>query len=106
MLLQLYGGRCAVSGEGPPVVLEAAHIWEHATSGVNHSSNGLLLRADIHILFDEGLLRIHPESLVIEVARELTGSQYETLGSNKLRERKDGSRPSSEYLAKRYEVDK
>lgn len=105
MLLELYDRRCAVSGQGLPVVLEAAHIWEHAASGINHSSNGLLLRADIHILFDEGLLRIHPESLLIEVASELRGSEYEILASKKLRERKDGSRPSSEFLAKRYQAD-
>ncbi|HEX2206797.1 MAG TPA: HNH endonuclease signature motif containing protein [Longimicrobium sp.] len=53
-LLKLYGGRCAVSGWAPESVLEAAHILLHADSGLNHSENGILLRADLHILFDDG----------------------------------------------------
>lgn len=102
ILLELYGNKCAVCGLGPAVVLDAAHIWEHALSGINNSSNGLLLRADIHILFDEGLIKINPESLVIEVSPQLRGTQYDAFNGKPLLPRKDGSKPNSEYLAKRY----
>lgn len=101
-LLELYGCKCAISGQDPGVVLEAAHIWEHALSGVNHLSNGLLLRADIHILFDEGLIKIHPESLRIEVSPHLAETEYATFDGNILRSRVDGSIPNIDYLAKRY----
>ena len=57
-LLAAYEGRCCVSGWGPEAVLEAAHIEDHAKTGLNSLANGLLLRSDLHALFDEGLLRI------------------------------------------------
>lgn len=102
ILLELYGCKCAVCGQGPAVVLDAAHIWEHALSGINNSSNGLLLRADVHILFDDGLIKINPESLLIEVSPQLKGTQYYAFNGKPLLPRKDGSKPNSEYLAKRY----
>lgn len=102
VLLDLYGSKCAVCRQGPEFVLEAAHIWEHSLSGMNHSSNGILLRADIHILFDAGLIKIDPESLEIRVASELMGSEYEKFHGLTLLPRIDGSRPSVEYLARRY----
>ena len=104
IFLKLYQNKCAVTGEGPSVVLEAAHIWEHALSGINHSSNGLLLRADIHILFDEGLIKVNPESLVVEVSPDLMGTQYEQLNGKLLLIRGDGSQPSKVFLEKRYEA--
>lgn len=102
ILLKLYSGKCAITGEGPPVVLEAAHIWEHASSGVNHSSNGLLLRADMHILFDERLININPDSFLIEVSPSLAGTQYERFNGKPLLSRSDGSHLSKEFLEKRY----
>lgn len=57
-LLEAYDGRCAVTGCDVPEALDAAHIHGHATGGSMHVSNGLLLRSDIHTLFDCGLLVI------------------------------------------------
>src|ERR1700722_13605652 len=51
-LLEAYGSRCAISGCGALEVLEAAHICPYQGSATNHVTNGLLLRADIHTLFD------------------------------------------------------
>lgn len=56
-----HGARCVVSGETTHDVLVAAHIMHARWGGSDTSVNGLPLRADIHILWDEGLLDIHPD---------------------------------------------
>lgn len=103
-LLRLYGGRCAVSGWGPESVLEAAHILLHAHSGLNHKDNGILLRADLHSLFDDGLLRIDPSSLSIVMHPSLAGTPYWTLHGTTLRPREDASQPSRKYLDQRWQT--
>lgn len=65
-----YHRRCAVTGEKTLPVLEAAHIQSHAADGPNRTSNGLLLRADIHRLFDDGYVTVDPD-LKLVVSRRL-----------------------------------
>jgi len=101
-LLTAYDRRCAISGWGPSAVLEAAHILLHADSGVNETDNGLLLRSDLHILFDEGLLRIDPDSLRVSLDPSLTGTPYWDWNGASLRPRVDGKHPSREYLRARW----
>jgi hypothetical protein len=101
-LIKLYSGKCSITGSTPVSVLEAAHIYDHSESGINHSENGLLLRADIHLLFDDGLLRINPDTLLIELSDTLKGTLYWELNGIKLRTRADGSSPSKEYLMKKW----
>jgi hypothetical protein len=101
-LVALYGGKCAITGSSPLAVLEASHIFNHSELGINHSDNGLLLRADIHLLFDDGLLKINPDTLLIELSNTLKGTQYWDLNGVKLRDRIDGSSPSKEYLIKKW----
>ncbi|MHB8877795.1 MAG: HNH endonuclease [Myxococcaceae bacterium] len=55
-----YGGACAVSGEHSLPVLEAAHIRPYGDDGSHSVTNGLLLRADIHRLFDKGYVTVTP----------------------------------------------
>lgn len=55
-----YGKRCAVSGERTYPVLEAAHIKPVSQGGHHSPTNGLLLRSDIHKLFDRGYVTIRP----------------------------------------------
>lgn len=57
-LMDAYERRCAVTGCMIEDVLEAAHILPYAGPHTNHVTNGLLLRADIHTLFDRGLIKI------------------------------------------------
>lgn len=52
--------RCPITGIDLPNVLQAAHIKPHAYGGPESTDNGLPLRADIHCLFDAGLLNIKP----------------------------------------------
>jgi hypothetical protein len=97
-LMELYDSKCAISGEGVVEVLEAAHIVDHAEAGINHARNGLLLRSDLHRLFDAGLIAINPESLKVVVSQDLAGTMYQQLSGRKLRSRIDGLSPEREYL--------
>jgi hypothetical protein len=57
-LMVAYENRCAITGCEIPQVLEAAHIMPYLGEHTNHVTNGLLLRADIHTMFDLGLFKI------------------------------------------------
>jgi putative restriction endonuclease len=58
---QAYQGACAVSGEHSLPVLDVAHIQGYAEGGPHQVRNGLLLRTDIHRLFDRGYVTVTPE---------------------------------------------
>lgn len=64
-LIQRYEGRCLVTGCDVVAVLEAAHIVPYQGAATNHPENGLLLRADIHTLFDLGLLAVDEDFRVV-----------------------------------------
>ena len=83
-----YHRRCAITGERTLPVLEAAHIKPHALSGPNRVNNGLLLRSDLHILFDRGYLSISPD-LQVRVSPAIreeyeNGRDYYALAGRKL----------------------
>jgi hypothetical protein len=75
-LIEEHHGRCVVTGCDAVAALEAAHIIPYLGPQSDHVSNGLLLRADIHTLFDLDLIRIHPESLKVVLAPPLRGTCY------------------------------
>ena len=58
LVTDAYHRRRAVTGERSLPALEAAHIRSHAAAGPNRTRNGLLLRADIHRLFDDGYVTV------------------------------------------------
>lgn len=68
--------RCLISGCTAENALEAAHIQPFASGGTNNISNGLLLRADLHTLFDLDLIRIDPDDMTVFVTPPLLGSEY------------------------------
>ncbi len=84
-LLKEYGKRCAVTGYtangDAESVLEACHIrtFPGQNMDLNSPSNGLLLRADIHTLFDRGLIGIDPDTWKVRIRKELQGTQYREL---------------------------
>lgn len=98
-MMYWYGSRCAISGESVNQVLEAAHIVNHSESGMNDKGNALLLRSDIHKLFDAGLIAIDPNSLKVVISKKLDGSTYQRLSGKVLRARIDGSHPEAQNLA-------
>lgn len=69
MLTDFYGRQCAISGERALPVLEAAHIRPVALGGPNRLGNGLLLRSDVHTLFDRGYITVTPAHR-IQVAKK------------------------------------
>lgn len=58
LVLDAYHRRCAITGEKIRPVLQAAHILPVSEGGENRLDNGLLLRSDVHTLFDNGYLGI------------------------------------------------
>ena len=75
-LVRAYGGECAVTGTAIPGLLEAAHISPYKGDHTDHVSNGLLLlRSDIHTLFDLHLLTVLPD-LTIRVAPDALSEPY------------------------------
>lgn len=98
-LMEAYGGVCAVTGCHVAAILEAAHIYPYQDDGrTNEVSNGLLLRSDIHTLFDLGLLGVTEEYQVV-VNSQLEGSAYADLHGRRIRLPKTKeSKPSKEAL--------
>ena len=80
-LLNSRGCKCAITGTTEPKALEAAHIIPYSLErdGRDLLVNGLLLRLDIHKLFDDYLLSINPETRAIEVSPKITDSSYRKL---------------------------
>jgi putative restriction endonuclease len=83
-----YRGACAVTGEHSGPVLEAAHIIPYARGGEHRVDNGLLLRSDLHRLYDRGYVTVTPdyEFLVGEKLRNEfnNGRSYYSLSGPKI----------------------
>ena len=75
-LMARFDGKCVISGCTVPGVLEAAHIRPYSGPRDNHPSNGLLLRADLHTLFDLYRIAIKPSTLSVVVHPDLENSEY------------------------------
>jgi len=78
-LLDAYDSRCAVTQCDAVDALEAAHIHPYLSEASNATSNGLLLRADIHTLFDLYLISVDAYSMRVELSPTLIGSSYSEL---------------------------
>ena len=104
LVTESYRRCCAITGERTLPVLQAAHIRPVAESGPNKIANGLLLRSDIHILFDGGYVTVTPDFRV-EVSQRIhdefdNGEEYYILRGEKLSvlPSKRSERPSREFL--------
>lgn len=75
LVTEAYARRCAVTAEKTLPALEAAHIRPYAIGGDHAPANGILLRRDIHSLFDLGYVTITPD-LHFEVSRRIR-EEYE-----------------------------
>lgn len=102
-LLKAYGARCAITRARTELVLEAAHITPYMGAKTNTVVNGLLLRADIHTLFDLGLISIEPNDRKIRVSMTLAGTEYGRLNGKRLAEPTTiTSRPSTAALRQHF----
>jgi len=98
-LLAAYNRRCAITGCSMEAVLEAAHIIAYKGEITNHLGNGLLLRADLHTLFDLRLIAIEEASMRLLVSPKLNGTGYENYRGKKVRIPKAKmSQPSREAI--------
>ncbi|WP_261512735.1 HNH endonuclease [Chryseobacterium paludis] len=83
-LLKRYNNTCIVTGCKITAILEAAHINPYRGEKDNHPENGLLLRADIHTLFDLNLIGVDPHTLTITVSNTLLNTEYEIFKNKKI----------------------
>lgn len=98
-LLEAYEGGCAITGFSAADTLEVALVTPWRGPLTHHPSNALLLRADIHTLFDLGRLAVDTRSMTVVVADELMQTSYRILSTRPLRLPDDeGLRPSAEAL--------
>jgi putative restriction endonuclease len=102
-VLSAYGRRCTITGERTLPVLEAAHIRPFAEAEEHDVRNGLLMRSDLHSLFDAGLvtvqsdLRVHVSSQIRE--RYENGRDYYALEGRLIRlPSNKREHPLTEYL--------
>ncbi|MEH2211860.1 HNH endonuclease [Nostoc sp.] len=84
VLCKRYGDQCMITGLKFLDVLEAAHISPYRGTDDNHPDNGLLLRADLHTLFDLNLLGINPESLEVKFHPKVMETGYHKWEGRKL----------------------
>lgn len=102
-LLSAYDGTCAITGCNALEALEAAHIVPYQGVATNHLTNGILLRADIHTLFDLHLLSVSPDANTIELSSKLLETSYKDLDGKQLTLPSDEAvRPSRNALQKHY----
>lgn len=88
-VLDAYARRCSISQEKVVPALEAAHIRPYGLGGEHRVDNGLLLRRDIHALFDRGYITVTP-SLEVIVSSRLkhefdNGEEYGAFNGSRLR---------------------
>ncbi len=94
----LYGSRCAFTGTDEETVLEACHIISHAKTGDNSLDNGLLLRSDIHVLFDEYLITLANDGKRIVVHQDVTAPEYARLNGTSTRFRPSTPESHLEFI--------
>lgn len=103
-LLSAWKRRCVVTECRVEALLEAAHITPHSVEPNYRTSNGLLLRADIHTLYDLSLLSID-EFMRVHLAPSLKYSEYKYLDGKRIERRPDqtSDSPAIEALRRRHE---
>lgn len=109
LVTEAYHRRCVISGEKTLPVLEAAHIKPYSQDGTHETNNGLLLRKDLHTLFDRGYITV-TEDLHIEVSKRIkqdygNGKEYYAFQAKELIAMPDNAqeKPSIQFLRRHNE---
>lgn len=104
LVTEAYDRRCAVTGEKTLPVLNASHIKPYSQNGPHEVRNGLLLREDLHTLFDRGYLTV-TEDHHVEVSGRIkedygNGREYYAMHGRKLiiLPGREEDQPAREYL--------
>lgn len=109
LVTDAYSYRCAITNERTLPVLQAAHIKPYADGGPHELSNGLLLRSDLHTLFDQQYLTIDPNKKTLIVSRRIreqfeNGRDYYALNNRPLTQPTETfALPSIDNLAYHYD---
>lgn len=74
-LLDEFGPTCVASGPAPQEALEAAHLYSYAKVGEHREHGGLLMRRDLHRLFDEGLIGVEPSTWRVRLRERAFASE-------------------------------
>lgn len=103
VVLGAYERRCAVTGNKIRPVLQAAHIRPLPAGGEHRLDNGLLLRSDVHTLYDRGYLAVDPQHrlLVSPRLRDEFGNGerfYANVGQRIALPSRRADRPNREFL--------
>ncbi len=105
-LLTAYRNTCAITECSLDEILEAAHIVPYAQEGISSSviNNGILLRADLHTLFDLNLIKINPDTLTVELNSILKNDEtYSNYDGKKIAlPSSEDQRPHKHYLEVKY----
>lgn len=83
-LFQRYGGACCITGCQIDTLLEAAHIIPYRGDQSDDVSNGLLLRVDLHRLFDAHLITMNPHTVAVEVCSTIEDAVYRAYHGKRL----------------------
>jgi putative restriction endonuclease len=105
VVLSAYGYRCAITGDKIRPVLQAAHIRPLPNGGEHRLDNGLLLRSDVHTLYDRGYLGVDPGHRLVVSPRLRAefgnGEEFYALASSRKQIRvpdRSSDRPNREFL--------
>jgi hypothetical protein len=103
-LIKAYEGKCAVTECSVLEVLEAAHIKPFCEdqNTTYHVGNGILLRSDIHTLFDQYLMGINPDDFTLTFAESVMLGKYKGLNEQLRRPADDRSKPLQDLLRERW----
>jgi predicted restriction endonuclease len=103
-LLDAYDARCAISGCDAPEVLEATYIMPYLGPGSNHLSNVLLLRADLHTLFDIGLISVEPATVKVLLSPRLVRTSFAEFVGRRLRLPRNAANAPSKYALEQHRI--
>lgn len=85
-LLAAQGSTCAFTGGAHERALEAAHLYSYGELGTHYEHGGLMLRRDVHRLFDDGWLAVDPATLRLDVVADLEPyEQYARLHGERIK---------------------
>lgn len=99
-----YSERCAITGSRILPTLQAAHIQPVERDGQHRIDNGLLLRADVHLMFDRGYLGVDPQRRTLHVSPRLRSTYgngsyfYDRQGEPIAQPQRRDQRPATEFL--------
>ena len=84
MLISRYGARCMISGCSVLALFEACHVGRYQGPEDSHPANGILLRSDLHTLFDLDLIGLNPTDMEVTIHTDLLGTEYEKFAGTRL----------------------